>query len=125
MKTGVCPKCKKHKDSTSHHILPKCHYGDGDTIEICRACHDKLEKLILVFEGKKRGKRNCLPKNMYYIILKFFLYENDDRNRLLDKRDLYQRGKTYRRNAESKAIKKRDRKYGSRRSPYVPARTNA
>jgi hypothetical protein len=54
---NYCPKCgvfylrgahPAHKRAKSkHHVLPRRFYGKTDhTIELCRQCHDKLEKMI-------------------------------------------------------------------------------
>ena len=61
-----CPKCKKFKVATQHHILPKRFFGpNGKTFLLCRECHDDLEKLIPRYQKKKRG--------WYAWILDFFL----------------------------------------------------
>ena len=52
MKHNVCcPICEayySHKNPrTHHHVLPKRFFmGAGETIELCRQCHNELEKLI-------------------------------------------------------------------------------
>jgi hypothetical protein len=44
---GICPKCGVTQKLTKHHVLPKRHFGSGgQTLDICRLCHDELEKLI-------------------------------------------------------------------------------
>lgn len=65
---GSCPKCKKHKQLTRHHVLPRCHFGENDEIElICDRCHVKLERVIAKKEGvhKKNNKRKKLNANDY------------------------------------------------------------
>jgi hypothetical protein len=64
---GVCPKCKFPRWLTKHHIYPVRHYGrkgNNDILLLCRACHDKIEKII-PFERRK--------KSFYTHIVEFFL----------------------------------------------------
>ena len=42
----LCPKCKEVKARTRHHILPLRHYRKSPTIDLCRSCHDTLERMI-------------------------------------------------------------------------------
>lgn len=49
--TGSCPICKKcytqENQKSHHHILPKRFFnGIGEQKELCRNCHNKLERLI-------------------------------------------------------------------------------
>ena len=64
-----CPKCqeKYHRKNphSIHHIKPKRHGGrHGDTISICRHCHDRLERFIPF---------KIQPHWVYYSILEVFL----------------------------------------------------
>ena len=62
----VCPKCKEKRKMTTHHILPKCHFGKTkETGELCRDCHDDLEYVLLLFEGKHKGKRRKMLPHYY------------------------------------------------------------
>ena len=61
----ICPKCKKHKALTRHHIKPKRFFKSSQTIKICRHCHDDLEMII--------PKRERLPIRFYYQIIRDFL----------------------------------------------------
>lgn len=46
----ICIKCEEKKELTNHHIFPQRHFGNGEgnnvILRICRACHDKIEKII-------------------------------------------------------------------------------
>ncbi len=69
-----CPKCKQVKKMTIHHLLPKTHYkGAGDTVYVCRECHNKLEMIILQEEGRIKGKRRKLDPIVYYSIWNSFI----------------------------------------------------
>lgn len=51
-----CPKCKKEKPLTRHHVFPVRVYGRKDNEEyfyLCRECHTKLEETI-PFEPVKK-----------------------------------------------------------------------
>lgn len=63
----TCPKCGKVKFMTSHHVFPKRFFGENkkDRVELCRDCHDKLEKYIPVKEKQ--------DKQFYVLIVSFFL----------------------------------------------------
>ncbi len=46
---GTCPKCKKHKWLTQHHVFPLRHYPNQTRPllqPLCRKCHDELERII-------------------------------------------------------------------------------
>lgn len=79
-----CPKCgvpflrgahPTHKKACStHHIIPKRNGGKwGPTIEICRACHDEIERLI-PFEEQ--------PHWVYFAIVEVFLAGHFDEETL-------------------------------------------
>jgi hypothetical protein len=75
-KKGICPKCGAKCNLTTHHILPKRFWhGSGNTLLICRDCHDKLETHI---PWKPR-----LTKEEYLRIVNDFLkggvYEEENR----------------------------------------------
>ena len=61
---GVCPKCKKDRHLTRHHVKPKRYFKRSGTIKICRRCHDELESLI-PYERK--------PIKFYYRIIRIFM----------------------------------------------------
>lgn len=42
----LCPKCKQVRPRTRHHILPKRHFNNSPTIDLCAECHRQLEQLI-------------------------------------------------------------------------------
>lgn len=66
---GHCPKCGKSYEEvmfTRHHILPKRLFrGSRATIDLCRGCHDDIEKRIPF--------RLKLPVSTYYLIVNNFL----------------------------------------------------
>lgn len=65
-----CPVCQKIYDfnnqKTNHHVLPKRFFkGIGDRYELCRKCHDRLERDIPRFQK--------LAHQTYYRILNRFI----------------------------------------------------
>jgi transcription elongation factor Elf1 len=66
----MCPKCKKDKPLTRHHIKPIRHFGkkhNNDTVLICRDCHDELEQIIPF---------QLMPVMEYFKIVDLFLEES-------------------------------------------------
>jgi len=46
-KYGVCTKCLRRTNLTTHHELPRRFFdGEGAIIMLCRKCHDKIETII-------------------------------------------------------------------------------
>lgn len=79
MKKGTCIACRTTQLLTQHHIAPRTHYKDsGSVIMLCANCHLELEQRILEEEGSKKGKRNRLTKEEYFIILLNFLQEKSN-----------------------------------------------
>lgn len=75
---GICRKCLKDDvPLESHHLLPRCHYGNGrqaDRLFLCHDCHIKIESLIQEREGlTKDGKRVKRAKSYYLMIAVQFL----------------------------------------------------
>lgn len=64
MRRGICPKCKRHKALTRHHIKPKRFYKTSKTVRICRKCHDVLETII---------PREKMSVRFYFWVVKNFL----------------------------------------------------
>lgn len=68
LRREVCPKCgipySNKRPKSQHHILPRRHFGHGRTAELCRKCHDALERHI-PFEEK--------PKWFYYWVFTRFM----------------------------------------------------
>ena len=63
--SGICPKCRRFKRLTRHHIQPLRWFGHSDRIiRICRDCHNSIE-LLIPFEKQ--------PVKFYYQIVKIFL----------------------------------------------------
>ena len=42
----ACQKCGSNYKMTSHHQFPKRHFRHSPLIDLCRKCHDEIEKLI-------------------------------------------------------------------------------
>ena len=66
---GFCPKCLRNYSDvlyTEHHILPKRHFrGSWDVIDLCRGCHNEIERLI--------PYHPILPVSVYYLIVNNFI----------------------------------------------------
>jgi len=56
MKKGHCEKCKKYTYVAEHHILPKCEFGDGETVDLCSNCHTDYHQKL----GFKNLKGNSM-----------------------------------------------------------------
>ena len=74
---NYCAKCGIRKRLTNHHIMPKCHFGDGVKVRLCVHCHRKLEAFILVNEGEVNGRRKRRPYQFYLDMLIIFLTNED------------------------------------------------
>lgn len=59
-----CPKCRKIKDISRHHIFPQRHFAHSPILHMCRSCHTDLERLI-PFELQ--------PDEFYLDIVRLFL----------------------------------------------------
>ena len=59
-KFGRCPKCRRMRPLTDHHIVPRRIRDNDETIRICRPCHDELEKFIVVLEKQLLRKHESL-----------------------------------------------------------------
>ena len=70
---GRCPKCRKVRTLTSHHIYPKVWFCDETILRICRLCHDDLEVLISFAELGEDDLRYRLPTERYERIVHDFL----------------------------------------------------
>ena len=67
----ICPACLEQKEMTKHHVYPKRHFGKNAMIfELCRACHDKLEKYIKKAEIEILSEEGQLP-DFFYVELLF------------------------------------------------------
>ncbi len=42
----ICDKCKELHYCDKHHILPKGIFGEGDTVYLCKNCHDKFHRFF-------------------------------------------------------------------------------
>ena len=53
---GICPKCKRPKKLTRHHVYPKRFFRKKrpTVLYLCRKCHDKLELQIPVYPKQER-----------------------------------------------------------------------
>ena len=70
-----CAKCGTYNRPTRHHLFPKCMFGDGPRVTVCRSCHNKLENLISELEGMVNGKRIRRQPQFYVDCLIKFLTE--------------------------------------------------
>ena len=71
----ICPICGRKGKRSTHHLKPqRFWHGEGQTVELCEACHRELERLIRDAE--------ILPawqyENIYYEFLAVKLKERDD-----------------------------------------------
>ena len=69
-----CPKCRKVKPLTKHHLFPRRFFGrknNSHTFDLCRDCHDDLEELI--------PQHQRLPRDDYPLILLKFLQDTKPR----------------------------------------------
>ncbi|MFH0852199.1 MAG: hypothetical protein V1845_01155 [bacterium] len=70
-----CIKCRRSESRTTHHIFPKRFFGNGNinklTFEVCRPCHDEIERLIPFQER---------PKSFYIRIVWQWLLSNGHGN---------------------------------------------
>jgi len=41
-----CRKCGKELFCDKHHILPKALFGDGETVNLCKTCHDEFHRAL-------------------------------------------------------------------------------
>jgi len=57
-----CEKCGNFLYCDEHHILPKGIFGNGETIALCKTCHDEYHR-FLGFEYLR--KKNAQPKEFY------------------------------------------------------------
>ncbi len=53
-----CEKCKKLHYCDEHHVLPKGIFGEGDTVFLCKNCHDKFHRYLGHKYLRKLNKRN-------------------------------------------------------------------
>lgn len=74
IKHGICPRCKKEKDLTTHHVRKRLIFGNnGRTLYLCRSCHDELEILVTVMENVfLREFGEC-----YEALSSIFIYKED------------------------------------------------
>ena len=57
-----CYKCKELHYCDAHHILPKGIFGKGETVYLCKNCHDELHRFI---GFKYLRKKNKQPEEFY------------------------------------------------------------
>jgi len=65
--TKACPKCRRWKKMTNHHVYPRRHFGkvrNNLVFNLCQDCHSDLEMLI---------PAERIPREKYPEILLSFL----------------------------------------------------
>lgn len=62
-KKTTCEKCKGVFYCDEHHILPKGIFGDGETEELCKNCHDEFHRNL---GHKYLRKENEQPMEFYF-----------------------------------------------------------
>jgi hypothetical protein len=74
---GVCEKCGYKGLVTRHHIMPVTFFGKfGDVSLLCRDCHNEIEQVYEIFEGKtKQGRRIKLKRRCYRRIFENWINE--------------------------------------------------
>ncbi len=45
-KMKECRKCGKPYYCDEHHILPEGIFGEGETVPLCKNCHDKYHRFL-------------------------------------------------------------------------------
>lgn len=58
----ICEKCGKPYFCDEHHILPKAIFGDGETKNLCKNCHDEFHRYL---GHKYLQKENKQPMEFY------------------------------------------------------------
>lgn len=68
-----CARCGSTKCVTRHHIIPRRHGSNGQTMWLCRTpCHDEIERIIDERETAS-GVRIRLPNADYRLIARSFV----------------------------------------------------
>ena len=62
-----CRKCGKYMYCDNHHILPKEIFGEGETENLCKNCHDEFHRAL----GYKYLRKDH-KKNMEFYLEKYF-----------------------------------------------------
>ncbi len=57
-----CNKCKEFHYCDAHHLLPKGIFGKGETVYLCKNCHDELHRFI---GFKFLRKKNAQSEDFY------------------------------------------------------------
>ena len=66
-KKDRCSKCKEEHYCDEHHLLPKAIFGEGETDNLCKNCHDEFHREL--------GHKYLLEKNkqpMEFYLEKYF-----------------------------------------------------
>ena len=61
-KREQCEKCKQLHYCDKHHILPKALFSEGETVLLCKNCHDELHRGI---GHRYLRKENQQPMEFY------------------------------------------------------------
>ncbi len=66
-KKEICRKCGKEHFCDKHHLLPKAIFGEGETILLCKNCHDEFHRNL----GHKYLQKNN-KQSMEFYLYKYF-----------------------------------------------------
>ena len=58
----ICRKCRGEFYCDRHHILPKAIFGDGETEDLCKNCHDEFHRAL---GHKYLRKKNAQSEEFY------------------------------------------------------------
>jgi hypothetical protein len=58
-----CNKCNNFHHCDDHHILPKALFGEGETVPLCKNCHDELHLSV----GHKYLRKENKQSMEFYI----------------------------------------------------------
>ena len=65
-----CKKCKKYFCCDNHQILPKTIFGEGETDNLCKNCHDEYHRFVGHKYFRKENKQNMeFYLHKYYKLL--------------------------------------------------------
>ncbi len=54
----ICEKCNEEHYCEAHHILPKGIFGEGETVFLCKNCHDKFHRFLGFKFLRKKNKQS-------------------------------------------------------------------
>lgn len=54
----ICEKCRQLHHCDEHHILPEGIFGEGETVPLCKNCHDKYHRFLGYKYTRKINKQS-------------------------------------------------------------------